>query len=218
MSQPTVIIEGLGPAPVQNIYCIGRNYADHAKELQNPVPVGEPVVFLKTSSSLRPLDAGPLAFSGDTFHHEAELVLRIGQHVTLGHKVGWEVVEAVALGLDLTRREIQTQLKTKGLPWTTAKSFAGSALVGPFIRTTDLEGRTDFEFSLTVNDKLTQSGDTKHMLFNVPTILTWLASFNVLLPGDLIFTGTPAGVGPIHKGDRFTLELKTPHHTWHGVL
>lgn len=218
MSQPLVIIEGIGQAAVHNIYCIGRNYADHAKELQNPIPTSEPVVFLKSSSCLRALTSGPLAFADETFHHEAELVLRIGQQVSLGHKVGWDAVDAIGLGLDLTRREVQANLKAKGLPWTTAKSFAGSGLLSPFIRTTELEGRTDFQFSLSINDTLKQSGDTKQMLFDVPTILTWLATFNVLLPGDLVFTGTPLGVGPIRKGDAFTLELKTPHHIWHGVL
>lgn len=218
MSQPTVIIEGLGQAPVPNIYCIGRNYEEHAKELKNPVPVGEPVVFLKTSSSLRALQGGSLAFSDDTFHHEAELVLRVGQHIPMGHKVGWEVVDAITLGLDLTRRDIQTGLKAKGLPWTTAKSFVGSAVVAPFIRMSEIGSQTDFEFSLAINNELKQSGHTKQMIFDVPTILTFLASFNALLPGDLIFTGTPAGVGPIRKGDQFTLELKTPRHVWHGVL
>ena len=218
MSQPSIIIEGSGQAPVGNIYCIGRNYEEHAKELKNPVPVGEPVVFLKTSSSLRPLSGGPLAFPEDTFHHEAELVLRIGQQIPMGHKVGWEVVDAISLGLDMTRREVQTGLKAKGLPWTTAKSFAGSAAVAPFIRMSDIGKQTEFEFSFYIANELKQSGDTRQMIFNVPAILTWLASFNVLLPGDLVFTGTPAGVGPMRKGDAFTLELKSPKHIWHGVL
>lgn len=218
MSQPTIMIEGSGGAPVGNIYCIGRNYEEHAKELKNPVPVGEPVVFLKTSSSLRHLAGGALAFPEDTFHHEAELVLRIGQQIPMGHQVGWDVVDAVSLGLDMTRREVQTGLKSKGLPWTTAKSFAGSAVVAPFIRMSDIGPQTDFEFSLHIDNTLKQAGDTRQMIFNVPSILTWLASFNVLLPGDLIFTGTPAGVGPMRKGDAFTLTLKSPQRIWHGVL
>lgn len=218
MSQPTIIIEGFGQSAVHNIYCIGRNYEEHAKELGNPVPKGEPIVFLKTSSCLRPLSGGPLAFPDDVFHHEAELVLRIGQHVPMGRSIGWETIDAVSLGLDMTRREIQTGLKAKGLPWTTAKSFAGSAIVAPFIHTSELGGQTAFEFTLDINGERKQSGHTNQMIFDVQTILTWLSSFNVLLPGDLVFTGTPSGVGPMRKGDAFTLELKTPRHIWHGVL
>ena len=218
MTSPMVIIEGRGPAVVSTIYCIGRNYADHAKELNNPVPQGEPVVFLKAPASLRTLEQGALAFASDTFHHEAELVLRVGQLVPLGHSADWDVVDAIGLGLDLTRRTVQGELKTKGLPWTTAKSFAGSALVSPMLSVTDIGGRVEFGFKLTVNGESRQQGHTRNMLFPVPAIVQYLASFNTLLPGDLIFTGTPAGVGPIQRGDAFTLELDEPHRIWHGRL
>ena len=110
---------------VRNVYCIGRNYADHARELGNEVP-SAPIVFLKTTTSLRPLATGDLAYDGETFHHEAELVVLVGQDIKLGEKGDWRAVSAVGLGLDLTRREVQNQLKAKGLPWTAAKSFAGS--------------------------------------------------------------------------------------------
>lgn len=188
------------------IYCIGRNYAEHAAELNNPVP-GEPVVFLKSQAALRGVSDSKLAFAGETFHHEAELVLKIGRHAALGSAGGWELVSEVALGLDLTRREVQTQLKAKGLPWTTAKSFAGSAVVTPFLPVAALKDRDAVEFSLSVNGELRQRGVTSDMLFKVPVILSFLLGLHALEPGDLIYTGTPKGVGPIKRGDAFVLSF-----------
>ena len=113
---------------VRNVWCIGRNYAAHARELGNAVPTEEPVIFLKASSACRPLSAGPIAFESETFHHEIEMVLLVGEHVPLGGLTDCDptaCVRAVGLGLDLTRRGKQTELKKAGLPWTLAKSFAG---------------------------------------------------------------------------------------------
>ncbi len=201
---------------VGSIFGIGRNYEAHAKELANPVPQGEPVVFLKTASSLRDLETkAEMAFIADTYHHEAELVIRIGKNCTLNEKLTWNAISHIGLGLDLTRRQVQDQLKAKGLPWTTAKSFAGSAVMTPMVQ---YSGGERFEFELLVNGTLRQRGDTAHMIFDVPFILTWLAQFNYLQEGDLIYTGTPAGVGPINKGDRFTLNLQQPARSWTGVL
>ncbi len=217
--QPTITIEGFGTAAVGTIYGIGRNYADHAKELGNQVPVGEPVVFLKAPSSVRALAGGSLAFATESIHHEAELVLRIGQNIPLGTKnPGWAAIDAIGLGLDLTRREKQNDLKTKGLPWTLAKSFTGSSVLSPMIKTSECAGQEHFKFKFAIDGKTLQEGDTRQMIFDVPTLLTFLASFNTLLTGDLIFTGTPAGVGPMKRGDRFTLELMEPHRRWDGVL
>ena len=218
-ANPTVLFEHQPtPQPVSTIYCIGRNYADHAKELGNQVPTSEPVVFLKSRACLRGLESEPMAFAQTAFHHEVELVLYIGRDTFLGETLGWSAVSAIALGIDVTRRETQSELKTKGLPWTTAKSFAGSAIVGPFIPKSEFEGCEHFNFNLAVNDHIKQQGNTKMMLFDVPKILTFLASFNCLLHGDLIFTGTPAGVGPIGIGDRFTMTIEQPKRTWRGVF
>lgn len=201
---PSVTLQDGTPVPVGTIYCIGRNYAEHAKELNNAIP-SEPVVFMKARSTLRPLAAGPLAFADESFHHEAEVVLLIGRVVALGGAGSFADVRAVGLGLDMTRREVQTALKTKGLPWTTAKSFAGSAIVTSFAPTANVKDRGAIRLTLHVNDELRQTGVTSSMLFSVDKILTFLATLAPLLPGDLVYTGTPPGVGALRRGDRVRL-------------
>jgi len=195
---------GMSSSYGPTVYCIGRNYADHAKELANPVPA-EPVVFLKAASAVRPLAEGQTAHAGETFHHEAELVIRIGRETALGSTGSWELVDGLALGLDLTRREVQTKLKEKGLPWTLAKSFAGAAPVGPFVAQERFADINKIKFSFGVEGIPRQKGDTSDMLFQIPTLLTFLLKANRLVPGDLVFTGTPAGVGPLRHGESFTL-------------
>lgn len=188
------------------IYCVGRNYAEHAKELGNEVPA-EPVIFLKSPAALRPVAHGTTAFPAETFHHEAEIVVRVGKSVVLGASAGWGEVESLALGLDLTRREVQTKLKEKGLPWTLAKSFAGAAVVSDFIAISQFPEPDAITFEMDVNGETRQRGDSSIMLNSVPRILTFLASYQPLFVGDLIFTGTPKGVGPIRVGDEFALRF-----------
>jgi 2-keto-4-pentenoate hydratase/2-oxohepta-3-ene-1,7-dioic acid hydratase in catechol pathway len=194
--------------PVGTVYAIGRNYAAHARELGNAVPE-DPVVFLKARTAVRGLGPAPLAFD-ESFHHEVELVLLVGQAVPLGAKAGWADVSAVALGLDLTRREVQNRCKEKGLPWVPAKSFAGSAVVGPFVPLSEIGDPERISFSLEVDGALRQEGALDHMLFPVPVLLSHLASLAPLEAGDLVFTGTPEGVGPIRRGDPFRMTLSTP--------
>lgn len=207
------------PVAVGTVYCIGRNYAAHAAELGNAVP-SEPVVFLKAAASVRGLQPAPLAFPEERPHHEVELVLRLGAPVGLGETAGWEVVDAVTLGLDLTRRPVQARCKEAGHPWTAAKSFAGSAVLGPFLRREALGDPAALRFSLWVQGALKQEGDPGLMLFDVPAILAHLASLNPLRSGDLVFTGTPRGVGPIAVGDAFRMQLRAAGGTWDfaGVL
>ncbi|MBM4251742.1 MAG: fumarylacetoacetate hydrolase family protein [Deltaproteobacteria bacterium] len=202
---------------VRNVYCIGRNYAEHARELGNEVP-SSPVVFLKSTASLRGLDPVPMAHSDESFHHEAELVILVGAHVPLHGGAGWEVVSALGLGLDLTRREVQNQLKAKGLPWTEAKSFAGSGVLSPFVPKNRFTDPNHIEFSLSVAGTPRQSGDTRLMLNDVPQLLTHLASSQPLNAGDIVYTGTPAGVGPIRRGDSFVLEFGQLHLKFAGQL
>ncbi len=206
------------PVPtVRNVYCIGRNYADHAAELNNPIP-DDPVLFLKSTASLRAPSSGALAHGDESFHHEAELVLLVGRHVPMGRDVSWEVVDGLALGLDLTRREVQTRLKGKGLPWTIAKSFAGAAVVTDFLRPQAFADLDAVTFSFSINGEARQAGDTRQMLFKVPRILSFLASMQDLHPGDLVYTGTPAGVGPMRRGDRFVLRFDQVGAEFAGVL
>lgn len=207
-----------GRVAVGTVYNIGRNYAAHAAELGNAVPE-DPVVFLKARTAVRGLSGGPLAFD-ESFHHEVELVLLVGAAVPLGASPGWEAVRAVALGLDLTRREVQNRCKEKGLPWVPAKSFAGSAVVGPFLPLSAVGDPERVAFSLAVNGEVRQRGKLEQMIFPVARILAHLASLAPLEPGDLVFTGTPSGVGPIRRGDAFTTVLESPggSWTWNGEL
>ena len=206
-AQYSIHVSGLAqPVVATNVYCIGRNYAAHILELGNSVP-SEPIVFLKTVTSLRSLRSGDLAHEHETFHHEAELVLLIGKPVPRGRSAGWDAVQGLGLGIDLTRREVQTALKAKGLPWAAAKSFAGAGLLSDFIVPSELPDLSSITFAFSVNGTLRQHGDSALMLNPVPALLTHIAQTNRLIPGDLIFTGTPAGVGPMRQGDHFTLEF-----------
>lgn len=191
-----------------NIYCIGRNYVNHAKELGNDIPT-KPVVFLKTTASLRSFEEAEIAFSTETFHFEGELVLKVGKNHILGEKISHDSIEAIALGIDLTRREEQSELKKAGLPWTSSKSFKGSSILGTFHDLSLFDDLTKIKFEFYLNGELKQSGDTSLMLFSIEEIVNYLNSFSPLEKGDLIYTGTPEGVGEIRKGDKFKLTL--PH-------
>ncbi len=179
------------------IVCIGRNYGEHAKELGNAIPE-EPVVFLKPESALIPL-GGPIrlpAFSTD-IHHEIELVYSIV------HRNGRAHADKVTIGLDLTARDVQLELKAKGLPWEKAKAFDGSAFVAsPSIIADAYPHRDHIEFMLKRNGKVVQAGHSGQMLFDVPSLIAHVERYMTLENGDLLFTGTPAGVGRIEAGDR----------------
>ena len=193
---------------VANIYCVGRNYAAHAAELGNAVEQ-EPFVFLKPTSALRG-EGEPLqlpAFSSDV-HYECELVLMIGQdakHVlaeaALSHVLGYGV------GLDLTARDLQAIAKEKGLPWTLSKGFDGAACVSRFIPASALPDPGQISFSLDIDGERRQSGDTRLMVHGIPALIAYLSSRYTLLAGDLIFTGTPQGVGPLCSGQQLALDL-----------
>jgi fumarylpyruvate hydrolase len=187
-----------------NIYCVGRNYADHITELKNEAPK-EPVIFLKAPSALRTMDSSPVAWAEESFHHEIELVLLIGKAIEMGRTADESAVQGISLGLDLTRRERQNELKAKGLPWTLAKSFAGSGVLHPFVT---FPREQTLDFKLFVNDELRQSGQSSDMIFNFRFILNFLLKYQNLYPGDIIFTGTPAGVAAIRQGDKFRFASK----------
>jgi len=198
---------------LSNLYCIGRNYAQHAKELGNTVP-SEPVVFLKTLGALGPHCGDFKLFcptSDETPQHELELVLYI-------EKGGFQIPEekalthlgGFALGLDLTLRKKQRTLSEAGKPWALAKSFYNSALVGPIVQTTVDEALlTSLSYSLEVNGSIRQVGSPNEMIFHPKTLISFISQVVPLQKGDLIFTGTPSGVGAIQPGDSLTAKLKT---------
>ena len=192
------------------IICIGRNYANHALELGNPVP-SEPVIFLKPQSSILS-HKHPFYIPEWTneVHHEVELVVkidRVGKTISEEHAPRY--YSEIGLGLDLTARDIQMRLKANGHPWERAKAFDGSAVVGEFISLGDL-GRDvqDLRFTLSNRDNILQEGCTQNMLFSVNQLIAEVSRFMTLKVGDLLFTGTPAGVAPVKSGDRLVGTLE----------
>jgi len=184
------------------IICIGRNYVDHAKELNNPVP-SKPLVFMKPPSALL-VNNKPFYYPEFTenLHYEVEMVLKIcrnGRHVQpeFAHKY----YEQIGLGIDFTARDVQSQCKEKGHPWEIAKGFDGSAPISEFINLDRLMNPGAIEFELTKNGEVVQSGNTKDLIFSFDYIISYVSKIFRLHIGDLIFTGTPEGVGPLQVGD-----------------
>jgi 2-keto-4-pentenoate hydratase/2-oxohepta-3-ene-1,7-dioic acid hydratase in catechol pathway len=187
------------------IICIGRNYAEHAKELGNAVPA-EPVFFCKPDSALLP-KGNPFFIPDWTsdVHYEVELVLRIdrlGKHIS--KEFAPRYYGAVGLGIDFTARDVQEELKKKGLPWEKAKGFDGSAVVSQdFVPVEDLT-KSSIHFSLQKNNEVVQSGNSQDMIFDFDAIIAYVSQYMTLKIGDLIFTGTPSGVGKVSAGDELT--------------
>jgi acylpyruvate hydrolase len=203
------IINSVQEFTVGKIVCIGRNYAEHAKELGNEVPE-KPVVFLKPASALihsREKIILP-TFSKD-MHHEVELVLLIGKTVKDANKTEADgAIIGYGVGLDMTLRDIQNELKKKGHPWTIAKCFDTSAVVSDFVLKSDCKLTLDEEISLSVNGQIRQKEKLNKMLFKPAEIVEYISSLMTLEEGDLIFTGTPAGVGKVEVGDRLLGEIQ----------
>ena len=194
---------------VGKIVCVGRNYAEHAKELGNEVPE-KPVVFLKPASAL--IHSGEKiiypTFSKD-MHHEVELVLLIGKAVKNSDKNEAEnAIIGYGVGLDMTLRDVQSELKKKGHPWTTAKCFDTSAVVSDFVLKSDHKLSLDEEISLSVNGQIRQKEKLNKMLFKPAEIVEYISSLMTLEEGDLVYTGTPAGVGKVEVGDRLLGEIQ----------
>ncbi len=193
---------------VNNIFCIGRNYAAHSKELGN-MPGESPVVFIKPTSSIV-LEGEKIILPkiSDDVHHECEVCLLIGKggkniprSASLDHLLGY------GIGLDLTMRDVQSEARAKGLPWTISKGFDTSAAISSFVAREEISDPSHIEFTLHVNSELRQKGDTSLMLFPIPFIISYLSSIFTLERGDIIFTGTPEGVAAIESGDRLELRL-----------
>jgi 2-keto-4-pentenoate hydratase/2-oxohepta-3-ene-1,7-dioic acid hydratase in catechol pathway len=191
------------------IIAIGRNYAEHAKELNNPVPT-TPVIFLKPDTAVLK-DNKPfyLPDFSDDIHYELEVVLKIckeGKHIA--EKFAANYYDEVGLGIDFTARDIQSKHKEKGLPWELAKAFDNSAPISIFQPKSDFEDLYNLNFELKVNGESRQVGHTKDLLFSFEKIISFVSQYITLKKGDLIFTGTPQGVGKINKGDKLEAWLE----------
>jgi 2-keto-4-pentenoate hydratase/2-oxohepta-3-ene-1,7-dioic acid hydratase in catechol pathway len=184
------------------IICVGRNYADHARELGNEVPE-EPVLFMKPDSAVMQRN-NPFvipAISND-IHYECELILKIGRNgKCIEQEFAHRYISEIGLGIDFTARDLQTDLKSKGLPWEKAKAFDGSAYLGDFKPASDFADLGDLSFEMHKNGIPVQVGKTAHMLHSIPTLIAYISRYFSLKMGDVVFTGTPAGVGPVSRGD-----------------
>ncbi|MGF6354577.1 fumarylpyruvate hydrolase [Paenibacillus sp. 4624] len=190
---------------IRNVYCVGRNYKLHAEELGNAVP-DEPMIFMKPSHAVVPLNGEYLELpaSKGEVHYEAELVIRIGQNYKPGVGVD-ELVDAYAFGIDFTLRDVQTVIKKKGHPWTAAKGFKNAAPITPFQTFPGAAALLEKDFTLTKNGVQVQRGNIVNMIFSLQDIVDYVGHHYGLGPGDIIFTGTPEGVGAAQPGD--VLEL-----------
>ena len=186
------------------IFCIGRNYVEHAKELNNAVPT-KPLVFMKPPTALL-LENKPFFYPDFTknLHHEVEIVVRISKNgKAIQPEFASRYYDKIALGIDFTARDVQDDLKAKGQPWELAKAFDNSAVLSKFVDLKDFDA-ANIAFSMTKNGETVQSGTTQDLIFSFDTLVAFLSNFFTLQQGDLIYTGTPAGVGPVKVGD--TLE------------
>lgn len=185
------------------IIAIGRNYSAHAKELNNEIP-DKPVIFLKPDTAvLKNNKPFYLPEFSSEIHYELEIVLKVskeGKHIA--KKFAHKYFEEIGLGIDFTARDLQNELKSKNLPWELAKSFDNSAPISEFIPKTEFKDLRNINFSLKINNQLKQEGNTKDMLHYFDDIISFVSEYVTLKKGDLIFTGTPEGVGKIHIGDK----------------
>jgi 2-keto-4-pentenoate hydratase/2-oxohepta-3-ene-1,7-dioic acid hydratase in catechol pathway len=195
--------------PIGKVVCIGRNYAEHAKELDNPVP-SEPLLFIKPGSCVVSIEDGfSIPTERGAVHYEAEIAVLIGKPLSTKPSQE-EVLDAIsgfAPALDLTLRDVQAKLKEKGLPWEIAKSFDGACVLAPFVVGSTFPDLTDIGIRLTINGEVRQDGNSAIMLNPIVPMIQHMAACFSLQAGDVILTGTPVGVGPLNVGDELVLEL-----------
>jgi 2-keto-4-pentenoate hydratase/2-oxohepta-3-ene-1,7-dioic acid hydratase in catechol pathway len=195
--------------PLGKVVCIGRNYAEHAAELNNPVPT-EPLLFIKPGSCVVPAAGGFKIPSGrGSVHYETEIAVLLGKSLSTQPSKE-EVLDAIsgfAPALDLTLRDVQSRLKEKGLPWEVAKSFDGACVLAPFVAASAFPDVTDIPVRLTLNGEVCQEGNSAMMLNAIVPMIQHMATQFSLLAGDVVLTGTPAGVGPLAVGDELVIEL-----------
>lgn len=184
------------------LVCIGRNYTEHIEELQNEKP-DEPVIFIKPDSAILPKEQHFYIpeFSND-IHYELEVLVKIkkvGKHIA--QKFAHKYYDEIGLGIDFTARDLQTDLKSKGLPWEKAKGFDGSAVIGRWVSKSAYEDLNNLNFELRKNEEVVQQSNTSLMLWKIDELISYVSRFFTLKKGDILFTGTPAGVGKISPND-----------------
>ena len=221
-AQARVHVRGGGTFPVRRIYCVGRNFADHAREMDAVAPAtkaerGQPVFFFKpadavvTGEMVAPDVSVPYPPGTQELHHEVELVVALGHDAPAGvlePEDAAALIFAYGVGLDLTRRDLQAAAKAKGLPWDIGKGFDHSAPISELVPATQVDGLSSRSLSLRVNDDLRQRGSLHDLIWDVTDILHELSKLFALKAGDLVFMGTPAGVGPLLPGDVFVASLE----------
>ncbi len=195
--------------PVGKLVCVGRNYAEHAKELNNPVP-SEPLLFIKPASAAVPLQGGfAIPQERGAVHYETEIAVLIGK--PLSRKPSdEEILDALSgfgVALDLTLRDVQNRLKEKGHPWEVAKAFDGACPLSPFVPADAVADLADIGVRLTLNGEVRQDGNSRDMLTPILELIRYISGHFSLQPGDVVLTGTPAGVGPLAHGDQLSVEL-----------
>ena len=202
--------------PVRRIYCVGRNFADHAREMgaavaTTPAGRGEPVFFCKPADAIVVDGVVPYPRGTHELHHEVELVVALGRDAPDGevdHATAMSLVFGYGVGLDLTRRDLQAAAKAKGLPWDTGKAFDHCAPISALVPAAEIGDPATRTLTLTVNGERRQHGALADLIWNVPEILQALSKLYALRAGDLVFMGTPAGVGPLQVGDAFQAGLE----------
>lgn len=195
--------------PMGKVVCVGRNYAEHAKELNNPVP-DEPLLFIKPGSSVVcPVNGFNIPQDRGAVHFEIEIAVLIGKPLSKRPNEE-EVLDAIsgyAPALDLTLRDVQDELKKKGWPWEVAKSFDGACVLAPFVSSDAVSDTDNIQVRLTVNGEVRQQGNSSEMMHAIVPLIQHIAGQFSLQPGDVVLTGTPAGVGPLQSGDQLIMEL-----------
>jgi 2-keto-4-pentenoate hydratase/2-oxohepta-3-ene-1,7-dioic acid hydratase in catechol pathway len=191
------------------IICVGRNYAEHIAELNNEKP-DAPVIFIKPDTALlRPGEAFYYPEFSKDVHYEVELVVKINKMgKNIEEKFAHKYYDEIGIGIDFTARDLQSQLKAKGLPWELAKAFNGSAPVSDFVPVSDFADLQNVNFSLDVNGETRQDGNSSMMLYQINYLISFVSKYFTLKTGDLIFTGTPKGVGPVAIGDVLTASIE----------
>ena len=204
----TVPVAGGGAFPVRRVYCIGRNYAAHAVEMGHDPDREPPFFFQKNPDDLNSTGEFPYPHRSSDVHHEAEVAVFLksgGTNIALDAAL--EHVFGYALSLDMTRRDLQGVAKKMGRPWEIGKAFAASAPVGPIHRVEEVGHPHEGVLTLKVNGEVKQEGDLNQMIWKVPEMISYLSEYFTLAAGDVILSGTPAGVGPVQKGDEMTLSV-----------